>query len=65
MNANITNIQIFDDMKFDPLITLTYILMDNFCPSFKWKILDQLFIKNVSSSTSHKKTPSLRPYVFE
>ena len=45
MNANITYIQIFDDMKFDLIITLTYVLMDNFFPCyFKWKPLDQLFI---------------------
>ena len=24
----------FDDMKFDLIITLTYVLMDNFCPCF-------------------------------
>ena len=32
MYANITKIQIFDDMKFDLIITLTYVHMDNFCP---------------------------------
>ena len=35
MNASITKMQIFDDMKFDLIIiTLTYVLMDNFCPCF-------------------------------
>ena len=35
MNANITKMQIFDDMKFDLIIiTLTYVLMDNLCPCF-------------------------------
>ena len=32
MKAKITKMQIFDDMKFDLIITLTYVLMDNFCP---------------------------------
>ena len=35
MNASITKMQIFDDMKFDLIIiTLTYVLMDNLCPCF-------------------------------
>ena len=36
MNANITKMQIFDDMKFDLIITLTYVLMDNFCSCFPY-----------------------------
>ena len=35
MNANITKMQIYDDMNFDPIIKLTYFLMDNFCPCFE------------------------------
>ena len=30
MNAIITKMQIFEDMKFDLIMTLTYVLMDNF-----------------------------------
>ena len=32
MNANVTKMQIFHNLKFDLIITLTYVLMDNFCP---------------------------------
>ena len=35
MNANITKMQIFDDL----VITLTYVLMDNFCPCFIKKVM--------------------------
>ena len=31
MNANIIKRKIFNNMKFDLIITLTYVLMDNFC----------------------------------
>ena len=34
MNANITKMQIFYNIKFNFNITLTYVLMDNFCPCF-------------------------------
>ena len=34
MNAKITKMQIFDDMKLDLILTLTYVLMDNSCHCF-------------------------------
>ena len=34
MSANITKMQIFDDMEFDLIITLTYVVMGNFHPCF-------------------------------
>ena len=34
MKVIIIKTQIFDNMKFDLIITLTYILMDNFCSCF-------------------------------
>ena len=34
MNANITKMQVFNNMTFDLIITFTYVLMDNFCPCF-------------------------------
>ena len=34
MNANITKMPIFDDMKFDLFIILTNVLMDNLYPCF-------------------------------
>ena len=44
LNANITKMQIFHNMTFDFFITLTYVLMDNFCPCF---LSTQLFIKHL------------------
>ena len=35
MKVNIIKEQMFDNIKFDFIITLTYVLMDNFCPFFK------------------------------
>ena len=31
--------QFFYDMKFDLIITLTYVLMDNFCPGFCYPLI--------------------------
>ena len=36
INANIT--KMLDDIKFELIITLTYVLMDNFCPCFNGKL---------------------------
>ena len=34
INANIRKMQFFDNLKFDLIITLTFVLMENFRPSF-------------------------------
>ena len=39
MNASIRKMQIFVNMKFHLMITLTYVLMDNFCPCILLKII--------------------------
>ena len=43
MNANIMNTQIFQLIKYDIkgfITTLTYILMENFCPCFLKMIIE-------------------------
>ena len=72
MNANISSIKIFDDMKFDLIITLTYILMDNVCfdnlifGKVNYGFMSLLFItnKNILHIWEKRKSCQKRNYCF-
>ena len=36
--------QISDDIKFDLIITLTYVIMDNFCPCFFSHLIPRFYL---------------------
>ena len=46
INANITKMLMFDDLKFDLVITLTYVLIDNFCPCFIYTLMFRVTREN-------------------